>query len=105
MVAAALAGAAGAANPKLRAVVSDPVNISLTLNGQKVSTLKPGKYAIVVSDEASDHDFHLTGPGVDKTTTVPASARRPGTSPCGRASTRTSATRIRCFMKGSFTVK
>jgi plastocyanin len=69
-VAVVAAGAAGAANPKLHALVADPVNISLTVGGKKVSSLKAGRYTIVVKDEASDHDFHLTGPGVNKTTTV-----------------------------------
>ena len=32
--------------------------------------LKAGAYTIVVQDKASDHDFHLTGPGVNKTTDV-----------------------------------
>ena len=32
--------------------------------------LKAGAYVIIVEDTASDHDFHLTGPGVNKTTTV-----------------------------------
>jgi plastocyanin len=61
---------AGAATPKLIASVSDPLNISLTRNGKKVTHLKPGAYVIIVQDSASDHDFHLTGPGVNKTTSV-----------------------------------
>jgi plastocyanin len=50
--------------------VADPLTISLTQSGKKVTHLKAGAYVIVVQDTASDHDFHLTGPGVDKTTTV-----------------------------------
>jgi plastocyanin len=70
-VAALGAGAAdSAAPPTLVGSVSDPLNISLTQNGKKVTHLKAGAYTIVVKDTASDHDFHLTGPGVDKTTTV-----------------------------------
>jgi plastocyanin len=34
------------------------------------STVKAGTYAITIHDLASIHDFHLTGPGVDKTTSV-----------------------------------
>jgi len=64
------AAAASAAPPTLVGSVSDPLNISLTQNGKKVTHLKAGTYTIVVKDTASDHDFHLTGPGVDKTTTV-----------------------------------
>jgi plastocyanin len=70
VLAAVLTGGAGAANPKLQARVADPVSISLTVSGKKVASLKAGTYTIVVKDEASDHDFHLTGPGVNRTTTV-----------------------------------
>ena len=69
-ISAAAVGSTGAANRKLHALVADPVTISLTVGGKKVSTLKPGRYTIVVRDEAADHNFHLVGPGVDRTTTV-----------------------------------
>ena len=63
--AAAFAVNAGAATPKLTASVSDPLNISLEQGSKKVSSLKAGKYTIVVQDKASDHNFHLSGPGVN----------------------------------------
>jgi plastocyanin len=44
--------------------------ISLTNGGTAVKTLKPGTYKITVNDKSSIHDFHLIGPGVDKTTDV-----------------------------------
>src|SRR5664279_2262098 len=67
-----LASSAGAAasGGTLVASVSDPLNISLTQGGKKVTTLKAGTYTITVQDKASDHDFHLTGPGVNKLTSV-----------------------------------
>jgi plastocyanin len=34
------------------------------------TTVKAGTYAITIHDLASIHDFHLTGPGVDKKTSV-----------------------------------
>jgi plastocyanin len=34
------------------------------------TTVKAGSYAITIHDLASIHDFHLTGPGVDKKTSV-----------------------------------
>src|SRR5665647_2024174 len=64
------ASGAGAAPPKLVASVSDPLNISLTQGGKKVTKLKAGAYTITVQDKASDHNFHLKGPGVDKSTSV-----------------------------------
>jgi plastocyanin len=75
-VAALAAGAvassagAGASGGTLVASVSDPLNISLTQGGKKVTALKAGTYTITVQDKASDHDFHLKGPGVDKSTSV-----------------------------------
>ena len=45
-------------------------NISLTQGGRKVSKLKAGVYTIKVNDKSNIHDFHLTGPGVKKTTSV-----------------------------------
>jgi plastocyanin len=103
--AAIVAGNGGAAIPKLQAVVSDPVNISLTFGGKKVTSLKAGKYTIVVRDTAGDHDFHLSGPGLNRSTTVGGTGTsrwnvtlRKGTYKyvCDVHST---------FMKGSFTVK
>jgi plastocyanin len=70
LVIAALAARAGAATPKLTALVADPVKISLTEGGRKVTRLQPGAYTLVVRDTAPDHDFHLRGPGVDRATSV-----------------------------------
>ena len=35
-------------------------------------TVKPGTYKIVIRDRSSIHNFHLTGPGVNKKTSVRA---------------------------------
>src|ERR1700755_1386223 len=40
---------------------------TITMNKK---TVKAGTYAIVIHDRASIHDFHLTGPGVNKKTSV-----------------------------------
>jgi plastocyanin len=45
--------------------------ISVTQGGKKVSSLKAGTYTIKVQDKSNIHNFHLTGPGVNKTTSVP----------------------------------
>lgn len=39
-------------------------------NGLVVTALKAGTWKIVVSDKSINHNFHLTGSGVNKTTTV-----------------------------------
>jgi hypothetical protein len=44
--------------------------ITLTKAGKKVRTLKPGRYAIAIRDKSNIHNFHLTGPGLNKTTSV-----------------------------------
>jgi plastocyanin len=73
-VAAALAlvtaAPTGAATTKLVASVGPGFTITLTKGGKKVTTLKPGKYSITVNDKSTFHNFHLTGPGVNKKTTV-----------------------------------
>ncbi len=39
--------------------------------GAPVTSLKAGSYTVKVKDESKIHNFHLTGPGVEQTTTVP----------------------------------
>ena len=39
--------------------------------GGDLKTIKAGTYRIKVEDKASSHDFHLVGPGLNKTTSVP----------------------------------
>jgi plastocyanin len=45
-------------------------------NGTLVNHLSPGDRRIVVRDRASNHNFHLTGPGVDRRTGVAFTGRR-----------------------------
>ncbi|HEX4678003.1 MAG TPA: plastocyanin/azurin family copper-binding protein [Gaiellaceae bacterium] len=54
----------------LNGTVGPGFTISLTQGGKHVSKLKAGQYTIVVNDKATIHDFHLSGPGVDKKTSV-----------------------------------
>jgi ABC-type Zn2+ transport system substrate-binding protein/surface adhesin len=62
---------AGAATPKLVASVGPGHTISLrTASGAPVRSIKAGTYTIVVRDRASDHDFRLVGPGLNKVTGV-----------------------------------
>jgi plastocyanin len=45
--------------------------INLTLKGKSVTTLKKGvRYRFLINDRASIHDFHLTGPGLDRMLTT-----------------------------------
>jgi plastocyanin len=59
-----------AAGGTLKGTVGPGFVITLKQNGANVSKLKAGAYTIVVSDKSNIHDFHLTGPGVNKATTV-----------------------------------
>ena len=61
---------AQAALPRLVGTVGPGFTITLKKSGAKVTKLKASKYSITVNDLSSSHNFHLTGPGVNKTTSV-----------------------------------
>jgi plastocyanin len=73
---AALAFAAPAAaahhhtTSRLTGEVGPGYTIEVHLKGKDVKTLKAGTYTITVEDKSSAHNFHLTGPGLNKSTTV-----------------------------------
>lgn len=71
-LALALAGIAPAAStPKtVQGSVGPGFTIGLELGGKKVATLKHGTYRFVINDRSSIHDFHLTGPGLNRTITT-----------------------------------
>ena len=74
---AATSGDEGGAGETLVATVGEEGNpdaFTITLedsSGQAVTTLAPGTYTVEVADLSAIHNFHLTGPGVEETTTVP----------------------------------
>jgi plastocyanin len=98
------AGAAGAATPRLTATVSDPLHISLTVGGKKVSKLKHGTYKIRVLDKAADHNFHLKGRGVNKSTSVSGKSTTTWTVTLKKGTYKYVCDPHASFMKGSFTV-
>ena len=63
---------ASAATPTLNAVDGPGFTITLKKAGKKVTSLKAGKVKIVVKDLSNIHNFHLSGPGVNKKTGVGA---------------------------------
>ena len=66
------AGAFAKTMPVLNGEVGPGFKIEVTgAGGKDVKTLMHGTYKIVVQDKAAIHDFHLMGPGVNKSTTVP----------------------------------
>jgi len=55
--------------PKLHGVISPSYSISLqNAHGKRVTTLKHGKYTLVVQDQANIHNFTLNGPGIKNKT-------------------------------------
>lgn len=72
-VGALMSPAVGLAQNQLIATVgtNDSQVITLTLeNGAPVNDIPAGTYTITVRDRSSQHNFHLTGPGVDQQTSV-----------------------------------
>jgi hypothetical protein len=55
---------------RLVATVGPSNTITLTRNGARVRTLTAGAYVITVRDRSKRHNFHLTGPGVNRKTAV-----------------------------------
>jgi plastocyanin len=75
-VAAAVPGAQTAAGQvsaeTLTGTVGPGPQITLTTaDGQPVTTLVEGTYTFTISDKAPNHNFHLFGPNLNQTTTVP----------------------------------
>ena len=73
VVAAALAatGSGSAAPAKtVNGTVGPGFTIGLAMQGKKVTKLKAGTaYRFVISDRSSIHDFHLSGPGLNRVLT------------------------------------
>jgi plastocyanin len=59
----------------LAGTVGPGFTIKLTQGGKAVKTLRAGAYTITVNDKSGFHNFHLTGPGVNKKTSVAKSGK------------------------------
>ena len=70
IIAALLVPSALAATPTLTGTVGPGFTITLKKGTAKVTKLKAGAYVIKVSDKSNIHNFHLKGPGVNKSTSV-----------------------------------
>ena len=68
--------AAPSGGTTLEGSVGPGFDISLLQDGKPVTTLKAGTYTLDVDDQASIHNFHLTGPGVDVKTDVAATGTK-----------------------------
>ncbi len=63
-------GHAGGNATLFASVTQNAVIIVRDAEGNRVTKVDPGTYDIVVSDTATEHNFHLSGPGVDRSTDV-----------------------------------
>jgi NitT/TauT family transport system substrate-binding protein len=55
----------------LQATVVQTSFLALRLDGKVVKKLRAGRYTVAVTDNSTKDNFHLTGPGVNKSTSVP----------------------------------
>lgn len=79
--------------------------ITLKQHARKVTSLAPATYLFVIADNSNIHNFHLTGPGVNKKTSVAGTGKT-----TWRLTLRKGTYRYVCdphasIMKGSFVVK
>jgi len=88
----------------LTGTVGPGFTITLTQNGKTVKKLKAGKYTIKIADKAIDHNFHLSGPGVNKKTSVAAKVNVTWNVTLEKGTYKFVCDPHLTFMKGSFTV-
>ncbi len=72
-ICAALVVPAAFASPSattLTGTVGPGFTITLKQGSKAVKSLKAGTYVFKISDKSNIHNFHLSGPGVNKKTTV-----------------------------------
>jgi hypothetical protein len=70
LAAALLSAGSASAVTTLSGSVGPGFTISLKKSGKKVKSLKAGRYRIRVSDKSDFHNFHITGPGVNRRITT-----------------------------------
>jgi plastocyanin len=99
VVALAFAASALAATPTYKGIVGPGFNISM------VKPKVAGKIRLVVSDKATDHNFHLTGPGVNVSTSVDGKGTKIFIVTLKKGNYKYVCDPHASFMKGSFTIK
>jgi plastocyanin len=104
----ALAGGGGAttAGPvSLTGPVGPGFTITLKNHGKTVKTLAPAKFQFVIQDKSSIHNFHLTGPGVNRKTSVGGTGTTKWTLTLRKGTYRFVCDPHKTSMKGSFIVR
>jgi plastocyanin len=104
LVAALAVPSALAGTATLNGTVGPGFTITLTKAGKKVTKLKAGTYVFKISDKSPIHNFHLTGPGVNKKTSVGGQGTSTWKLTLKKGTYRYVCDPHKTFMKGSFTV-
>ncbi len=104
LIAALVVPAALAGTPTLNGTDGPGFTITLKQGGKKVSTLEPGTYVFKIADKSSAHNFHLTGPGVNKKTSVGGKGTKTWTLTLKKGTYKYVCDPHASFMKGSFKV-
>ena len=100
----ALGSSSTASAVTLNGTVGPGFTITLKLAGKKVTNLKAGTYTFVIADKSSIHNFHLTGPGVNKLTSTPKTGTFTWVLTLKKGAYKYVCDPHASFMKGSFTV-
>jgi plastocyanin len=103
--AALAAPAAFAGSPTLTGTVGPGFTITLKQGSKSVKTLKAGTYVFKISDKSSIHNFHLTGPGINKMTSVAGTGAKTWTLKLKKGTYRYVCDPHASIMNGTFTVK
>ena len=98
--AVALAPGSPAAPPVYRGTVGPGFTITLAKKPTRA-----GKVKIVVADRSSSHNFHLTGPGVNVTTSVRGTGTKTFTVTLKKGTYRYVCDPHASFMRGSFRIR
>jgi plastocyanin len=62
-------GGGGGASNTLEGETGPGFEIEVKQNGEDAESVKAGTYTLKVEDKSDQHNFHLSGPGVDKVVT------------------------------------
>ena len=104
LCAAIAAPAAFAGSTTLTGTVGPGFTITLKQGSKTVKTLKAGSYVFKISDKSNIHNFHLTGPGVNKKTSVAGTGSSTWTLTLKEGTYKYVCDPHKTIMKGSFTV-
>jgi hypothetical protein len=104
IAAALIVPSALASSPTLTGTVGPGFTITLKQGSAPVKTLKAGTYTFKISDKSKLHNFHLKGPGVNKSTSTPTTGTATWTLTLKKGKYTFVCDPHAAFMKGSFTV-